>query len=450
MDTYPSSVSDFPPSCIPTFLLDVHVPMSLNMVILCVMMIIVLLVLAAIISGFEVAFFSLDAKKWNELENELPESKYLKLKKLELEPKKLLAVLLISISFLNIGNIILMDYLLHSFIEQWGLVGVGAFLFKLLIEVFFILLFAEILPIIYANHNSKIVVNRFYPVVQFFTKIFSPLGNVLNTATYFLEKKLSFLAKDNLSAEELDHAIDIAVDEEKKILKGIVKFGNITATEIMRPRMDVIAINDAATYSQVLQTVRDCGYSRLPVYHEDMDDIVGMLYSKDLIAHLDKSDEFVWKSLIREPLFVPENKKLDDLLNLFKSKRKHFAIISNEYGGTEGIVTLEDILEVVIGEIQDEFDEEATNHIRRLSENEFMINARVPLHEMCRYFDISRDYFEDSDEIDTLGGLMLELFKKIPSKKDQIQYKDFHFVINDVDKNRIEQVKVTVFKMHEN
>lgn len=448
MDTYPSSVSDFPPRFFPTFLLDTH--LSVNIVVVCILIICALLVLAAIISGFEVAFFSLDAKKWNELENDLPPERYAKLKRLEQEPKKLLAVLLISISFLNIGNIILMDYLLHGFIEQFGFQGVGAFLFKLLVEVFFILLFAEILPIIYANHNSKTVVNRFYPVVQFFTKIFSPLGNVLNGASYFLEKKLSFLSKDNLSAEELDHAIDIAVDEEKKILKGIVKFGNITATEIMRPRMDVVAINDASTYSQVLQIVRECGYSRLPVYHEDMDDIVGMLYSKDLIAHLDKTDDFVWKSLIREPLFVPENKKLDDLLNLFKSKRKHFAIISNEYGGTEGVVTLEDILEVVIGEIQDEFDDETATHFKRVNDKEYIVNARVPLHELCRFFDISRDYFEDTDEIDTLGGLMLELFKKIPAKKEQITYKDFHFEIADIDKNRIEQVKVTIFNLNEN
>jgi CBS domain containing-hemolysin-like protein len=212
----------------------------------------------------------------------------------------------------------------------------------------------------------------------------------------------------------------------------------------MKPRLDVVALNQSASFAQLLQLVREKGYSRIPIFKDDLDEVQGIIYSKDLIEHLEKDENFKWNILLRDVLYIPENKKIDDLLALFKKRRMHFAIVINEYGGTEGIVTLEDVLEVVIGDINDEFDEDKQTNIKKINTETFQINARTPLHEICKYFDISRDYLEESEEIDTLGGFMLILFKRIPNKGEEINYKSFSFYIESVDKNRIENIKVIV------
>ena len=444
MDSYPSLlITELPLQFV---LLNV---LSTSEVFFFIILIICLLLLSAILSGSEVAYFSMDTKKWVELEEEIEPRHYAEIKKLFQFPKKLLATLLVSISFVNIANIIAMEYLLHGLMDFGGN-KVLEFLIKLSIEASVLLMFAEIMPIIFANHNNKYVVRSFYKTIKVFSFIFYPFIYIMNNSTHFLEKKLAFLSKESLSAEELDHAIDLAVEDDTQdkqeinILKGIVKFGNITASEIMKPRLDVVAINQSASFDQLLELVRKNGYSRIPVFKDDFDEVQGVIYSKDLIAHLEKESSFGWNSLLREVLYVPENKKIDDLLAMFKKRRMHFAIVINEYGGSEGIVTLEDVLEVVIGEISDEFDEDKQSNFKKLNDTTFQINARTPLHEFCKYFDISRDYLEDADEIDTLGGFMLILFKKIPSNNDIFEYKSFVFQIENVEKNRIETVKVTV------
>lgn len=410
---------------------------------------ILLLLLSAITSGYEVAFFSLDASRWKELENEVESDSFAAINKLGTNPKKLLATLLVAICFINLGNIILMEYLLHSIFHFDN--STLEFIFKLIIEASLLLLFAEILPIIFANHENKWVVKTFHPLITFFDKLFFPIVYLMSVPSNFLEKKLKIFAHDSLSLEEIDHAIDLTVEVESQnkqeinILKGIVKFGNITVSEIMQPRLDVIALNDTLDFTTMMQTVRQSGYSRIPVYHEDLDQIKGVIYTKDLIAHIQKEKDFAWQSLIREPIFVPQTRKIDDVLNMFKSKRSHLAVVINEYGGTEGIVTLEDVLEVVIGDIRDEFDDEQIYNFKRINDTTFTFNARTPMHEFCKIFDISRDYFEEaSEEADSLAGVLLELFQKIPTVQDTIEYKNFIFNIDKMDKHRIDKVRVQV------
>ncbi len=321
------------------------------------------------------------------------------------------------------------------------------FLVEIVLITFLILLFGEVLPKVYASRKSVQFANFMAKPIQILNTILTPLSTPLIKLTSIVENRLGS-KNSNLSVERLSQALELTSEnattkEEQKILEGIVNFGNTETVQIMKPRTDVCAIADDTNYDVVLKTILKNGYSRNPVYQENIDNIIGVLYAKDLLEHLNKKT-FKWQDLLREPFFVPENKKLDDLLSEFQEKKKHLAIVVDEYGGTSGIVTLEDVIEEIVGDINDEFDDEDLTY-SKLDENNYIFEGKITIKDFCRVLeDEDEEKFEDAKgESETLAGFILEVSGKFPKKGEKINFSNYTFTIEALDKKRIKQVKAT-------
>ncbi|WP_291864933.1 gliding motility-associated protein GldE [Maribacter sp.] len=410
-----------------------------------------LLICSALISGAEVAFFGLSQTDVKEIEEEKTAKGSLVVTLLE-KPKKLLATILIANNAINIGIVLLFNVIgdnLFSHITTilFGFISVR-FLLEVVVATFLILMFGEILPKVYANRN-RISFTQFmvYPlkVLDF---IFSPLSLPMRSATIFLHNKLG-KEKSNLSVDHLSQALELTSDgdttkEEQKILEGIVSFGNTDTKQVMCPRIDIFALNEEMKFLEVLEEIKKNGYSRIPVFSENMDNVLGVLYVKDLLPHLDLKI-FNWLSLIREPYFVPENKKLDDLLLEFQEKKNHLAVVVDEYGGTSGIVTLEDIIEEIVGDISDEFDDEDLIY-SKLDDFNYVFEGKTALKDFYRVVKIEdEDDFENQKgESETIAGFVLEIAGSFPKKGELIIFKEYKFVVESLDKKRLKQIKVTL------
>ncbi len=410
-----------------------------------------LLLCSAMISGAEVAFFSLTpADFMTEDGHKRTKSQEIVIKLLE-KPKKLLATILVANNFINIAIVLLFDSVSDELFNGFDMVVFGLNL-KLIFEVgvvtFLILLFGEILPKVYASRNNVQFSNLMAQPVNVLDSLFSPLSVPMRAVTLYLHEKLgkqrSFISIDHLSqALELTSEED-TTKEEQKILKGIVSFGNTDTKQVMRPRMDIFAISDEDTYAEIIPVIIENGYSRIPVYKENIDNVTGILYIKDLLPYLDRSD-FEWTSLLREPYFVPENKKLDDLLNEFKEKKNHLAIVVDEYGGTSGLITLEDIIEEIVGDISDEFDDEDLIY-SKLDEFNFVFEGRTPLKDFYKIIKLEdASLFEDNKgEAETLAGFLLEISGDFPQQNEIINFGNYNFKVEAVDDRRIKQIKLTI------
>jgi gliding motility-associated protein GldE len=403
---------------------------------------------SAIVSSAEVALFSISINQIKELEeSEEPIDKKI-LEQID-KPRRLLATILMANNIFNI-SIVLVFYGVTKqlfnpvFFENHKALE---FLIQVVLVTFFLLLFGEVLPKVYASHNNLGVARFVMAPIRFFTFIFTPFVNVLIKSTTYLENNLNKKVK-GVSARDIDQAIDLAVEDEysrnTKILKGIVKFGNLSVTQIMQSRMDVVAVDKASDFKELLSLVRESGYSRMPVYEDDLDHVVGVIFAKDLLKYLNETPTFDWVKLMRTPFFVPENKMIDDLLAEFQSKRNHLAVVVDEYGGTSGIVTLEDILEEVIGEINDEFDDEINVNFQKLDEQNYIFEAKTPLNDVCKVLNFPVDYFESYGDADSLGGLVLELKGEIPIEGEVVVHQKDIFTVLEVNNTRIIRVKITL------
>jgi gliding motility-associated protein GldE len=413
------------------------------------MVLLLLLFLSFVLAGAEVAFFSLTYKDVNLLKSK-QQPAYKRIVDLLEEPKILLASLLIANSFINISIIIISNLLIDDLInfEQFN----GAwleFVIKVVVVSFLLVLFGEVMPKVLATQNNIRFAKDFGGIVQGVSYICKRLSKWLVKYSDIIEKKLAHKNNGAYSLEELDHAIDLttqntASEKEKNILKGIVKFGNITVKQIMKTRVDVHGIDEETSFGELIGVVKELQYSRLPVYKEDLDNIAGMIHTKDLLAYLQEPDDFNWHSLMRQPYFVHEQKFIEDLLKEFQAKRIHFAIVVDEFGGTSGIVTLEDILEEVIGEIKDEFDEEEST-FRKIDEHNYIFEGRTMINDVCKIMELQSDTFDAvKGESDSLAGLVLELAGEIPKVLQVVASGDFEFTVLEVTKNRIDKIKVTI------
>lgn len=414
-----------------------------------VMALFVLLFLSFILSGSEVAFFSLTYKDINLLKSkQLPP--YKRIVDLLEEPKILLASLLIANSFVNISIIIISNLLIDSIFhfEKFDVAWIE-FVIKVIVVTFLLVLFGEALPKVLATQNNIRFAKDFGGIIQVVSYLFSGMSKRLVKYSDVVERKLAGRVNGSYSLEELDHAIDLTTDNtasenEKNILKGIVKFGNITVKQIMKTRVDVHGVDQDTTFGELIMKVTDLNYSRLPVFKEDLDNVVGMIHSKDLLPYLNQTDDFDWLTLMRQPYFVHEQKFIEDLLKEFQSKRIHFAVVVDEFGGTSGIVTLEDILEEVIGEIKDEFDDEEANY-KKIDDNNYLFEGRTMINDACKIMELQTDTFDAiKGESDSLAGLVLELAGEIPIPSQVVSSGDFEFTVLEVQKNRIQKIKLTI------
>ena len=413
---------------------------------------IALILSSALISGTEVAFFSLSQTDLNELSNDQKEENII-VKLLE-RPRKLLATILITNNFINILIVLLFtsvtESLFSGFTYQLNLylfIVPIRFLFEIILITFLILLFGEVLPKVYASRNALRFSKTMSKFIHVINILLTPFSLPLIALTKFIEKKLGS-KNTNFSIETLSQALGLTsqgatTKEEQKILEGIVSFGNTETVQIMKPRIDLFALSDEETYEVVLEKILENGFSRNPVYKENVDNIIGVLYAKDLLAHLDKKT-LKWQELIREAFFVPENKKLDDLLSDFRGRKNHLAIVVDEYGGTSGLVTLEDVIEEIVGDINDEFDDDELTY-SKIDVNNYIFEGKTSIKDFCRVFDDEDEeiFEEEKGESETIAGFILEISGKFPKKGEKINFKNYMFTIEALDKKRIKQVKAT-------
>lgn len=405
----------------------------------------ILLFFAALISGAEVAFFSLSAQDIEKAAIKSPRKTRIISYLLE-RPKKLLATLLVANNVLNIAIVVLFVAISRDFFLAISHVGLRL-LTKIAIITFVILFFGEVLPKIFASRNNIKFARITVYFIAFLEKALSPISLPMRFLTIYLQKKLG-KEKSSFSVDQLSQALELTSSDgtssdEQKILEGIVSFGNTETKQVMSPRIDIFAIENDETFSAVLAKVIDKGYSRIPVYRDNIDHIEGVLFVKDLIPHIDKED-FDWITLLREPFFVPENKKLDNLLKDFQRMKSHLAVVVDEYGGTSGLVSLEDIIEEIVGDISDEFDDEDIN-FSQIDEKNFLVEGKIYLKDFYRIVDVDEDLFEErKGEAETLAGLVLEILGNFPKKGQQVHFAKCTFTVELVDKKRIKQIKVTL------
>lgn len=409
----------------------------------------VLLVIVSFVSAAESAFFSLTPTDMEELKtsgNKTDE----KILKLVAAPKRLLATLLISINFINIAIVVLSTVVMEGlfvFSPESHIVG---FLIQVVVVTFLILLVGEVIPKIYATQNPLSSTRVLVFFVQFLQRIFYPVSTFLVFSSSFLDKVIK-PRSHNISVDELSQALELTSDkdipvEDHKILKGIVKFGSTDVKQIMKSRMDVVAFEYEREYTKLLEDITNSGFSRVPIYKEKLDNIAGVLYAKDLLQYIDEGNDFNWHTIIRPPFFVPENKKIDDLLREFQIKKIHLAVVVDEYGGTSGIVTLEDVIEEIVGEINDEFDDDDLVY-SKLDDTNYVFEGKAHLNDVYRILEIDGEVFEDAKgEADTLAGLILELEGRIPTKNQKIRFNHLLFTIESADNRKIKRVKITIEK----
>ncbi len=404
-----------------------------------------LLICSALISGSEVAYFSLSPSEKHKISVNQAKSNSHVIKNLE-NPEQLLATILVANNFVNVGVVILSSFTVDSLVD-FSQEPVLGFIMQVLVISFVILLFGEIIPKVYSTHHALKFARFIAKPLYYLIKILKPVNSVLIFSTSFLDTKIHAY-NQHISVDELSQALELTsqteLKEDKDILEGIVKFGNKSVAEIMRSRVDVVSADISFSYSKILNLITETGFSRIPVYSETFDNIKGILYIKDLLPHAQKGAAFRWQSIIRPPFYVPETKKIDDLLEEFQKNKVHMAIVVDEYGGTSGIVTLEDVLEEIVGEITDEFDEEEKFYTK-ISENKYLFDAKTSLNDFYKVTRLEEPVFDDvKGEADTLAGLILELKGEIPAKNDTITCKNYVFSIEAVDNRRIKQIKVEI------
>ncbi|OIR08309.1 magnesium and cobalt efflux protein CorC [mine drainage metagenome] len=412
-----------------------------------IVLLICLLIISFIVSGSEVAFFSLTYKDVNLLKTKQHDS-YKRIVDLLEDPKTLLASLLIANSFINIAiiiisNIVIDDVFVFNASFEWL-----QFAIKVASVTFVLILFAEVLPKVMATQNNVRFAKEMGPIVEMINYLFKGLSKWLVNYSDIIEKKLANKTSGTITNEELYHAIDITDtgtnENEKNILKGILKFGNIAVKQIMRARLEVHGIEEKTNFDELMKHVEELHYSRIPVYKDDLDEVIGMIHTKDLIPHLNKPADFNWHTLMRPPYFVHEQKMIEDLLREFQSKHIHFAVVVDEFGGTSGIVTLEDIMEEIIGDIKDEFDEEDAP-FKKLDDFNYVFEGRTMINDVCKVMELPVDTFDNAKgESDSLAGLVLELAGEIPPVNRVIPYNEFEFTVLEVIKNRINKIKITI------
>ncbi|WP_394340623.1 gliding motility-associated protein GldE [Maribacter algicola] len=412
---------------------------------------ILLLLCSALISGAEVAMFGLSVTEINEIKDQKTDRGTILIRLLE-RPKKLLATILIANNAINIGVVLIFNLIGDTLFSEintvlFNIVSVR-FLLEVVVATFLILMFGEILPKVYANRNRLSFSNFMAYPLKVLDFIFSPLSLPMRSGTLFLYNKLG-KEKSNLSVDHLSQALELTSDgdttkEEQKILQGIVTFGNTDTKQVMRPRIDIFALNDQMKFPEVLEEIKKNGYSRIPVFSENLDNVLGVLYVKDLLPYLDRKS-LNWMSLIREPYFVPENKKLDDLLADFQTKKNHLAVVVDEYGGTSGIVTLEDIIEEIVGDISDEFDDEDLV-FSKLDDYNYVFEGKTTLKDFYRVIKLTdEDIFEENKgESETIAGFVLEMAGSFPKRGEEVVFQDYKFVVESFDKKRLKQIKVTL------
>lgn len=426
--------------------------LSISSVLFIGLILIALLFLSALLAGSEVAFFSLNAEQRAALrESDNPAEKAVSV--LLDNPQQLLATLLIAINFVNIIFITLSNYLTEMILGPQSVGTLLVTLFLLFGVTFIITFFGELIPKVWAQQNNIRFATFSATLIQFFTLIFTPLSKSLLAISNLIEKRIEKKSY-TLTAHELNHALEITTDEntteqEKDILRGILNFGNTSVKSVMKARRDIVAFDTEMDFHELMDKINKNGYSRVPVFKETIDKIEGILYIKDLLVHVEEDENFDWISLLHQPFFVPENKKIDDLLYDFQEKRVHMAVVVNEYGETEGLVTMEDIIEEIVGEINDEFDDETADY-KRIDDQNYMFEAKTSLNDFCRVFDLEPVYFEKAKgESETLGGLMIELFGRIPNSGEELTWEDFQFKIQSVDARRVKKVKVCHLKIQD-
>lgn len=427
-------------------LLSIFLTPSTN-VIVAVIAMIFLLLLSALMSGSEVAFFSISSKDKENLRNE-KRPRFDRILSLLNKPKELLATILIANNFINVAIVLVSTYVVDGIFNSNEVSKTTAFLIQVVAVTFAILLFGEVIPKVYATKYKIPFASFMSGVMTILVKILSPFSSLLIKSTSFIDKKIT-KKNDAISVNELEHALDLtkgSVDnlDEKKILEGIVKFGHTDVKQTMTPRVEVHALEISISNHELLEAIIDARYSRIPIFNESLDKIEGILYSKDLLPYVDDFETADWQKLLRKPKFVPENKKLDDLLAEFQEEKMHMAIVVDEYGGTSGVITLEDVLEEIVGDITDEFDDEDLI-FSKLDDNNFVFEGKTPLIDMYRVLDIDGADFEESKgEADTIAGFCIEQAGKILLKNEKVNFNNYIFTVEASDKRRIKQVKVTI------
>jgi putative hemolysin len=405
-----------------------------------------LLIISFVIAGSEVAFFSLTHKDINILKTK-HDASWKRIVTLMEEPKILLGSLLIANTFVNISIIILSNFLIDQVTPLRQNFWIE-FPVKVIVVTFVLLLFGEVMPKVWASQNNLQFAYYTSGIIEIINLLFKKMSTWLVNKSAKAERFFGSKKSAAQNLKDLDHAIDLTTDnaseEEKNILKGIIKFGNITVKQVMKARLDVSGIEDHISFEELKRKVEELHYSRLPVYKNSLDEIAGMIHTKDLIPYLNESGDFDWHTLLRTPYFVHEQKLIEDLLREFQSKHIHFAVVVDEFGGTSGIVTLEDILEEIIGDIKDEFDEEE-NINTQLDDGSYIFEGKTMLNDLCKIMNLPANTFDTvKGESDSLAGLILELTGAIPKINDIIVFRDFEFTVLDTSKNRVNKVKVVM------
>ncbi len=440
---------DEPPSQVLSALLEQN---YLGFYVLIILVLLVLLGLSALISGSEVAFFSMSP-------NDVDQSKKKEKKKdqslvfLLSNPKKLLATILILNNLINVAIITLATYLSINIVLETGVnkfFGIISTLSLIsLITSLSIIFFGEVIPKVYATQNSLKFARMVGPSLKVAQTILQPISWLLLKLSNIIESRFENKGYD-VSLEELNHALDITTqssettEDEKEILKGIVNFGSLSVKQIMKSRMDIVAFDSTMDFHELMNKINKSGFSRVPIYEETIDKIKGILYIKDLLPHLEKEEKFEWNALVRPPLYVPETKKIDTLLKDFQLKHIHLAIVVDEYGGTSGLITLEDIIEEIVGEIRDEFDDDDID-FKQLDTSTYIFEGKTSLHDFCKMIEVDSNLFEEvKGESESLGGLLLELNAAMPRIGEKLIFDQFEFTAVALDKKRIKKVKVHI------
>ena len=407
------------------------------------LILVILLIFSGLISGSEVALFSLSKSQIQSQRN----SSYIELlKKLLSNPNKLLATILVANNFINIAIVILFTQIGSVLFESIASAALK-FILEVILATFLILLFGEILPKIYASRNN-LAFSKFvtYPLLLL-DIILTPFSSPMQKLSNFIKDKLSF-KKANLDLAQLSYALDLTspgetTKQEHKILKGILSFGNTETREVMRPRIDIHAFSNTLNYEQILKNIVKNSFSRIPIYKDDLDNIIGILYVKDLLPFLDKK-EFNWLSILRKPFFIPENKKLDDLMQEFQEKKIHLAIVVDEYGGTSGVISLEDVIEEIVGDISDEFDDDSLS-FSKIDNSNYIFEGKTSMKDFYKILSIDSKSFDAfKGDSETIAGFILEISQSFPKINSKVIFENYTFTIESVDKKRINQVKVTI------
>lgn len=407
-----------------------------------------LLIISFLLAGSEVAFFSLTHKDINLLKTKQQPS-YRRIVSLLEQPKTLLATMLITNSFVNIGIILIANILIDGWTAgvHWNFITL--FLIKVVAVTFLLVLFAEVLPKVWATHHKIWFAATASLIVEIFNSVFYRFGKRMVRFSDRIEKQFSQDTTPSMDSSKLDDAIDLlpeheATVEEKQILKGIRKFSDTTVKQIMRTRLDVSGIEYSSSFGNVIKKVEELHYSRLPVYKSTLDEVAGMLHTKDLLPYLSETENFNWHELMRQPYFVHEQKLIEDLLQEFRNRRNHFAVVVDEFGGTSGIVTLEDIMEEIIGDIKDEFDDEESGN-KKIDDYNYIFEGKTMINDVCKAMGLPTDTFETvRGDSDSLAGLVLEIAGEFPQVNEEVVSGDFTFIPLEINKNRIDKVKIII------